>query len=524
MRILGISCMFHDASVSVIEDGEVLFAGHAERYSRVKNDSYLNKALMSDALKHGLPDIIVFHESSKLKNKRRLKQFTWASIKAAFTEITAEGWVKKFYPELAGIPTTNCLHHESHMAAGLMTSDFDECAIMTIDAIGEFQTATIYHYDPSVSKTAQLKHETTFPNSLGLFYSAVTHKVGLKPMEDEYVLMGMAAYGNPVYADKIRKELFKTDVKFSRNMQITDEDVHECLHTVDMSKGLPEDFMPLKLEADGVNEQIKFDLAASAQLVCEERIMAYAKLAKKYTHSNNLIFMGGCALNCVANTGLYNLFQNIHIMPNPGDAGSSLGAAALYHYYQTLEKINWQGPYLGYNIKGKWPKEKFLESLRNNEIFGVANGKAEFGPRALGNRSLFADPRGETIKDRVNEIKRRQKFRPFAPIVLEEHASDWFDMPGGYDNSPYMQFVAKCKRPNEIPAVVHGDGTSRVQTVNRKQHPELYDALSKWHAESGCPIVLNTSLNIKGQPIVNTIEDAEAFQKHYGVKVHTSDN
>ena len=193
MRILGISCMFHDASVTVMEGNKILFAGHAERYSRQKNDSYLNQELMADALKHGLPDVIVLHESSRLKNKRRLSQFTWPSIKAALTEITAEEWIKKFYPQLNGIPITNCLHHESHAGAGVKTSDFNECAIMTIDAIGEFQTATIYRYDESATSSLQLKHETKFPNSLGLFYSAVTHAVGLKPMEDEYVLMGMAA-------------------------------------------------------------------------------------------------------------------------------------------------------------------------------------------------------------------------------------------------------------------------------------------------------------------------------------------
>ncbi|MDC1040267.1 carbamoyltransferase C-terminal domain-containing protein [bacterium] len=514
MRILGISCMFHDASVTVMEESKILFAGHAERYSRQKNDSYLNQELMADALKHGLPDVIVLHESSTLKNKRRVSQLTWASIKAAFTEITAEEWLKKFYPQLNGIPVTNCLHHESHAGAGVMTSEFDECAVMTIDAIGEYQTATIYYYDSSATPALQLKHETKFPNSLGLFYSAVTHAVGLKPMEDEYVLMGMAAYGNPVYADKINKELFK-------HAEVTNDNLHECLHTINMSKGLPKNFMSAEALAD---EQIQFDLAASAQQVCEQRILSYATLAKRYNNSDNLVFMGGCALNCVANSLLYKVFKNLHIMPNPGDAGSSLGAAALYNYYNTLQKAEWEGPYLGYNIEGTWPEKKFLASLREGDIFGVANGKAEFGPRALGNRSLFADPRGETIKDRVNEIKRRQKFRPFAPIVLQEHASDWFDMPGGYDDSPYMQFVAKCKRPDIIPAVVHGDGTSRVQTVNRKQHPELYKALSKWHEESGCPIVLNTSLNIKGQPIVNTIEDAHAFETHYGVKVHISDD
>jgi len=210
-------------------------------------------------------------------------------------------------------------------------------------------------------------------------------------------------------------------------------------------------------------------------------------------------------------------------MPNPGDAGSSLGAAALYWHRLSGKKVNWQGPYLGYDIKGPWPKKKFLNSLSKNEIFGIANGPAEFGPRALGNRSLIADPRGNEIKDKVNEIKRRQKFRPFAPIVLEEYARDWFEMPGDVIDAPYMQFVAKCKKPDVIPAVVHGDGTSRVQTVNKRQHPELHEALSEWYKQSGCPVILNTSLNIKGMPIVNTIKDAEAFQQHYNVPVHTSD-
>ena len=211
-------------------------------------------------------------------------------------------------------------------------------------------------------------------------------------------------------------------------------------------------------------------------------------------------------------------------MPNPGDAGSSLGAAALYYFEQTGNFVDWQGPYLGTEIEGKWPTNKFLDSLRKGDIFGVANGKAEFGPRALGNRSLFADARGTEIKDKVNAIKRRQEFRPFAPIVLEEHARDWFDMPGGVINSPYMSFVCKCLKPDEIPAVVHADGTSRVQTVNRNQHPELYHAMRQWHAETGCPVVLNTSLNIKGQPIVNTEAEACEFAKHYKVKVHCRDD
>ena len=511
MRILGISGMFHDASATMIEDGKILFAGHAERYSREKNDPYINKQLMKEACQYGLPDVIVLHESSKLKNRRRLRQLTWSSIKAALTEPTMEDWLKKFYPQFKGIPVTNCLHHQSHAAAGMLTvpHDWNDATIVTIDAIGEKQTATISSWQKN--QRIMLRHEVNFPNSLGLFYSAVTKAVGLKPMEDEYILMGMAAYGSPVYKTKMEIHLFDTPA----------DDLHNCLKTIDMSKGLPKSFMSEEALQD---EQVQFDMAASAQAVVEERIFNYCKLAFKYTGSSNLVYQGGVALNCVANSMLYDIFKNIWVMPNPGDAGSSLGAAALYYFEQTGNFVDWQGPYLGTNIEGKWPTNKFLESLRKGDIFGVANGKAEFGPRALGNRSLFADARGTEIKDKVNAIKRRQEFRPFAPIVLEEHARDWFDMPGGIINSPYMSFVCKCLKPDEIPAVVHEDGTSRVQTVNRNQHPELYHAMRQWHAETGCPVVLNTSLNIKGQPIVNTEQEAEEFAKHYRVKVHCRDD
>ncbi len=505
--------MFHDASVCVIEDGNILFAGHSERYSREKNDAYLNQDLVQEALSWGKPDVIVLHESSKLKKQRRMQQLNWSSIKSAFTEPTAEDWIKKFYPQLAGIPVTNCLHHQSHAAAGMLTvpEDWREAAIVTIDAIGEKQTATISTWEKG--QRIMLRHEVNFPNSLGLFYSAVTAAVGLKPMEDEYILMGMAAYGKPKYKVKMDIHLFDTPM----------EELHNCLKTIDMSKGLPKSFFN---DIDVEDEQTKFDLAASAQAVVEERVLSYCRLAFKYSGgSRNLVYMGGVALNCVANSLIYeeDIFKNIWIMPNPGDAGSSLGAGALYYFESTGNFVNWEGPYLGTNIKGQWPTQKFLESLRKGDIFGVANGRAEFGPRALGNRSLFADARGTEIKDKVNAIKRRQEFRPFAPIVLEEYANEWFEMPAGKSNSPYMSFVAKCKKPDEIPAVCHADGTSRVQTVNRNQHPDLYHAMRQWYAETGCPVVLNTSLNIKGQPIVNTEAEAEEFAKHYKVKVHVRD-
>ena len=210
-------------------------------------------------------------------------------------------------------------------------------------------------------------------------------------------------------------------------------------------------------------------------------------------------------------------------MPNPGDCGSSLGAAALHLHNTTGERVKFDTPYLGHNIKGKYPIKKALKSLKEGELFGIANGRAEFGPRALGNRSLCADPRGPEVKDKMNTIKNRQKFRPFAPMILEEHVHDYFEMPGGISYAPYMQFVAKCKKPDEFPAIIHEDGTSRVQTVRKEEHPDLHKLLTEFYDETGCPMLLNTSLNIKGQPIVNDEEDAKAFAKHYGVKVHVRD-
>jgi carbamoyltransferase len=258
-----------------------------------------------------------------------------------------------------------------------------------------------------------------------------------------------------------------------------------------------------------------FDTAASAQVVTEiflRRIIEHTK--KLLPNIDNLVYMGGCALNCVANGKILpEYYNNTWIMPNPGDAGSSLGAAAALYG----DHIEWEGPFLGTEIKGKYPVKQAVKLLVKGDIIGIANGKAEFGPRALGNRSLLADPRGPKIKDKVNEIKRRQKFRPFAPAIMEEHAHEIFEMP--VNKTPYMQFTAKCKYPEKYPAICHVDNTSRVQTVSKKDNPGFYALLKEFHTKTGCPMLLNTSLNIKGQPIVNTRQDAIDFENHYNVKV-----
>jgi len=223
-------------------------------------------------------------------------------------------------------------------------------------------------------------------------------------------------------------------------------------------------------------------------------------------------------LNCVANSLLAEQYPNLWIIPNPGDGGSSLGAAA----FVLGEHLDWNNTFLGYDIKGEYPIEPLVDELVKGNIVGVASGRAEFGPRALGNRSLLADPRGDDIKDKVNKIKHRQEFRPFAPAVLEEHAHEIFEMP--VQKSQYMQFVAKCKRPDLYPAITHIDGTSRVQTVSETDNPNSYKLIKEFYKKTGCPMLLNTSLNIKGMPIVNNEEHAKAFEEKYGVKVFDGKN
>jgi carbamoyltransferase len=470
----GISAAAHDASLTVVDGSKILFASHAERYSGIKNDKDLNADLIHAALKFGKPEKIHWYEKPKLRAMRRLLsgqglvRFSVRQYLAAFG--------------LKDIPVEFAYHHESHAAAGFYTSPYENATALVIDAIGEFDTASIWKCSGSKLKK---KWSMDYPKSLGLFYSAMTDRVGLKANEDEYILMGMVAYGDP---EKYYKEV--------RNLWES-ENLHRGCRW---------------WRAD--DDIDVYSVAAATQRVYEEefeKLLIRAKM--KDTFQGNLVLMGGCALNCSANHIARKYFDNVWIMPNPGDSGSSLGAIAA----NNRQKLKWQGPYLGADMGGEYPVEKLLTELHNTGIVGVANGQAEFGPRALGNRSLLADPRGHDIKDKVNEIKQRQKFRPFAPVILAEHARDYFEM--SWEDSPYMQYTSRCKYPDRFPAIVHADGTSRVQTVTKEQHPGLYELISRWYAETGCPMLLNTSLNIKGMPMVNNFKDADDFEAKYGVKV-----
>ena len=472
MIILGINETSHDASVSLIKDGEILFAGHAERYSKQKNDWYVNDSLIKDALQYGRPDHIAYYEKPLLKASR-------LALKGGSGD-----WKPRF--DIDGIPRKSFTHHYSHAAAGYYTSDFNDAAIVVLDAIGEYNTSTIWVGEGNKIK---LKYKQNYPVSFGLFYSAFTKLIGLMPNQEEYIMMGMAAYGDWT---RYYKEVDKYFPSYSKQSYNFHKGINDWGFTI--------------------TEKDKFDIAAAVQVVYEQRLNEFMRMAKRLTGKNNLVFMGGCALNSSANTLLWNIFDMIWIMPNPGDAGSSLGAAAALYG----KHLDWKTPYLGYDLGGKYPIQEIVDGILKNGVVAVATGRAEYGPRALGNRSILADPRDPLIKDKVNLIKQRELFRPFAPVVMEDHASKWFDM--DY-SSPYMQYTVKCLKPEKIPAVVHQDGTSRVQTVNREQHQGLYRVLNKFFLQTGVPILLNTSLNIKGQPLLNDEIDIAEWESQYGNKI-----
>jgi len=485
MKILGINALNHDAAITLIEDDKILFAAHAERYSGIKNDSNLNKEMFEDMEQYGEPDYVVYFERPWVKKLRQLKAGQYSEVFSLknlpqyhLDEVMGDKYSIDEYVD----------HHLSHASSTYFTSPYKESAVVCIDAIGEFDTISIWYAN---GNKLEKRWSVKYPHSLGLWYSAMTQRLGLKPQEDEFILMGMAAWGRE--SKELQDEL----------RQLLKQNLHKgCLDW-------DSDFYP-----DDGTEEWKFDIAHNVQIICEEEIQKiFSKLPDLVPETTNVCYSGGVALNCVANSLVVKDYPNLWILPNPGDAGSSLGCAA----YVGGKHIDFDSAFLGYNIEGKYPVKQVVKELLKGNLVGVANGKAEYGPRALGNRSLLADPRGKDIKQKMNKIKNRQEFRPFAPSVLEEHAHEIFDMPT--KKSQFMQYVAPCKYPEKYPAICHVDNTSRVQTVSKEDNPGYYKLIKEFYRKTGCPMVLNTSLNIKGQPIVNNKQQVKEFTNKYGVKV-----
>ena len=571
-RILGISAFYHDSAATIIVDGKITAAVQEERFSRVKHDSRfpinaIKYVLDENKVKLSEIDFIVFFEKPFLKFERLLETYlAFAPRGFKSFSMSMPIWLREklfqkklIYDELRNIDKDfNNIkkikfseHHYSHAASAFFPSPFEDAVVLTLDGVGEWATTTV-----SIGKGNNLEiiKEIHFPHSLGLLYSAFTYYSGFKVNSGEYKLMGLAPYGKPTYKNLILKNLIdvKNDGSFKLNMSYFNYATGLTMTNTKFANLFGQ--KKRKPETEMLT-QFHMDIASSIQAVTEEIALKLTRnLADEYK-IKNLCMAGGVALNCVANGKILKdkVFDNIWIQPAAGDAGGSLGAALAYWHKELKKpriynsKDNMMGSYLGpryqnkqienelNKLKGVYKKlsnEKLTEEvaslLSKQKTVGWFQGRMEFGPRALGGRSILADPRSETMQKNLNlKVKFRESFRPFAPSVLREDVKNWFDLK--FD-SPYMLFVAELNKSlqismndsqknlfgidklnikrSSIPAVTHVDYTARIQTVHRETNPRYYDLINEFKKITSCPVLVNTSFNIRGEPIVNTIEDA----------------
>jgi len=546
MYNLGISCYYHDSAAALLKDGHVIAAVEEERFSRKKfDDDFPKKAIqwcLDDAkIAPSQINSVAFYDKPILKFERLLDNYIAVAPRGlySFLDVIPKWihkrlWIKsEIKKSLKGFKGEIIFpeHHMSHAAHAFYTSSFEESAILTIDGVGEWSTTSFgYAKNNSIKITNDLR----WPHSLGLFYSAFTYFLGFKVNEGEYKLMGLSSYGTPKYYDLILDNLI--DVKDDGSIRLNMKYFAFTYDKVMTNKKFSELFGISPKIKNEKTLQIHFDIGASTQKVLEDVILKMVNHIHTKTKMKNICIGGGVALNGVANYKILKEgpFENVHIPPSPGDAGSAVGAAQyLYHIYhknskniiknniQLIHENVYVGPSfsdteivkfldsenISYESFGKKSLlEKTAQLIADGNIVGWYQGKMEWGPRALGNRSILADPRREDMKDILNaKIKHRESFRPFAPSILEEYSSEYFeiDVP-----SPYMLMVSPVKKPKDIPAVTHVDGTGRVQTVSKESNPLYYDLINEFYKITDVPVIINTSMNVMGEPIVNTPEQA----------------
>ena len=546
MYTLGISCYYHDSAAALLKNGHVIAAVEEERFSRKKFDDDFPKMAIEWCLKNAkiIPNelhSVAFYDKPILKFDRLLDNYIAVAPRGLFSFLdTIPKWIHKrlwikneIKKSLKGFDGEIIFpeHHMSHAAHAFYTSPFEDAAILTIDGVGEWSTLSLGF---AKNNSIKITHDVRWPHSLGLFYSAFTYFLGFKVNEGEYKLMGLSSYGTPKYYDLILEKLI--DVKEDGSFHLNMDYFAFTYDKVMTNKKFSELFGITPRTKNEKVEQIHFDIGASAQKVLEHILLKIVKFLYENTQVKNLCVAGGVALNGVANNRLLNesQFENIHIPPSPGDAGSAVGCAQYLHFVHNCNKRNietnnakrvqeniYVGPdysqdeinhFLNSNnityesFEKKLLLEKTVKLIADGKIVGWYQGKMEWGPRALGNRSILADPRDAKMKDILNEkIKHRESFRPFAPSILEEYESDYFNikMP-----SPYMLFVCDVKQPEKIPAVTHVDGTARLQTVSKESNPLYYELINEFYTLTGVPVLINTSMNVMGEPIVNTPEQA----------------
>lgn len=546
MYILGISCYYHDSAAAVLKDGKVVAAVEEERFSRMKFDDDFPIQAIEFCMKEArinFSDLacVAFYDKSVLKFERLIDNYiAMAPLGlSSFLNVVPKWlhkrlWIKsEIKKKLKGFngPIVFPEHHLSHAAYSYFSSPFEESAILTVDGVGEWSTTTFGH---AKGEEIRLTHDIRWPHSLGLFYSAFTYYLGFKVNEGEYKLMGLASYGKPRYYDLILKELI--DVKNDGSIHLNMKYFAFTHDKIMINKKFEKLFGVATRMEDSKIDQIHFDIGASVQLVLEEILLKMVHHVFRETGQKNLCLGGGVALNGVANYRILKEgpFEEIFIPPSPGDAGSSIGCAqhAFYSYLKNkklpvsdgndLTSNNiYVGPHYSNaeienfltdhkipfkKLEGDSLIQETAKLIVDQNVVGWYQGNMEWGPRALGNRSILADPRNPQMKDILNDrIKHRESFRPFAPSILEEYLPEYFDLEVP---SPYMLLVAKVKKPDVIPAVTHVDGTGRLQTVSRKSNPLYYDLINEFFKITGVPVIINTSMNVRGEPIVNTPQQA----------------
>ncbi|MCU0609735.1 MAG: carbamoyltransferase [Chitinispirillaceae bacterium] len=565
--VLGVSALYHDSAAAIVRDGEIVAAAQEERFSRKKHDPRFPKNAIRYCLEEAFIEprdlsAVVFYDNPVLTLDRVMKNLVTIAPKgeeqwkaAARSTLGVKVFVGEMLKQALGadVPVLFSHHHLSHAASAFYPSPFDDAAILTMDGVGEWSTTSI---GVGSGSTITLLEEIRYPHSLGLLYSAFTYFCGFKVNSGEYKLMGLAPYGKPRYADRIRDKLvrskpdgsFRLDVSyfgFLDSNVMTNEKFHELFG------GAP------RLPESRITRR-EMDLAASIQLVTEEMVLALARRARDRTEKKNLAIAGGVALNCVANGILLRqkIFEKLWIQPAAGDAGGALGAALLaMHLNMGVPRLSRKdgrdaqhGSYLGPRYSGAevrafldahgYPYEvvadiqdraqRIAADLAKGKVVGYLTGRMEFGPRALGGRSILGDPRSAETQTVMNlKIKYRESFRPFAPSVIVERAHDYFDLDV---ESPYMLLVAPVRKErrlpftlpetnddmldvvrqprSDVPAVTHVDYSARVQTVHADDAPEYHAVIAAFERLTGCPVIVNTSFNVRGEPIVCSPADA----------------
>jgi carbamoyltransferase len=565
VRVLGISAYYHDSAAALLEDGQIVAAAQEERFTRRKGDASFPHNAIGFCLSHAgidLEDVdyIVFYEEPVVTFERLIISYLTTAprglqsfIRAMPTWLTQKLWTEREIARELGIKRRIwlCSHHMSHAASAFFPSPFKEAAILTVDGVGEWSTAT---WGVGRDNKIELQGEMRFPNSMGLLYSAFTYYCGFKINSGEYKLMGLAPYGRPLYASLILEHLVELheDGTLTLNQRYFDyvtglRTTNRAFH--DLFGGPPR-------EPESKITQRDMDLAASVQVVCNQVLLRMGQFVHARTGSRNLALAGGVSLNCVAtgNLSIEGPFEQIWTQPAAGDAGGALGAALwlwhqkLGHPREVSKPDGMQGAFLGFDIPphsaaddamlrrlgATWEtleepelQERIARSIEEGKVVALARGRAEFGPRALGARSILGDARSPQMQSHMNlKVKFREGFRPFAPMVLAEDADRYFTL---RQESPYMLLVYHVKEElrrqvdaseglfgidllkvprSELPAITHVDYSARLQTIDQARNPFMHGVIAKFRASTGCSVIVNTSFNVRGEPIVNTVEDA----------------